>query len=149
VRLGSSTRALLAGVRETGGQLWGVDIANIHGIDDPSFHFLHADASEFGDRWERIDLLHIDTDPHTEAQTERWFALYASKCRAIALHDTHHPAFGVGKAVRALVAERGWTVHEYWGNPSGWTVLTRPGEPSPEDGAGSLGGTEGEAHHGR
>jgi GT2 family glycosyltransferase len=134
VRLGSSTRALLAGVRETGGKVWGVDLASIHGIDDPHFHFLHADAADVAGRWDQIDLLHIDTDPHTEEQTRRWFELYAKKCRAIALHDTHHPAFGVRAAVRAFVAEGGWGVHEYWGNPSGWTVLTRPGEPSPEDG---------------
>jgi Glycosyltransferase like family 2 len=133
VRLGSSTRALLAGVRESGGKVWGVDLANIHGIDDPDFHFLHADAADVADRWDQIDLLHIDTDPHTEEQTRRWFELYAKKCRAISLHDAHHPAFGVGAAVRAFVADGGWVVHEYWGNPSGWTVLTRPGEASPED----------------
>jgi hypothetical protein len=135
VRAGASTRALLAGVHETGGELWGVDLQDIHGIDDPRFHFLLADAANVANRWDAIDLLHIDTDPHHEEQTRRWFALYAHKCRAIALHDTHHPAFGVGAAVRAFVAEGGWTVHEYWGNPSGWTVLARPGLTCPEEGA--------------
>jgi tetratricopeptide (TPR) repeat protein len=131
VRVGSSTRALLAGVTETGGQLWGVDLQIIHGIDDPRFHFIQADAATVADRWPSIDLLHIDTDPHTEEQTRRWFQLYAHRCRAIALHDTHHPNFGVGAALRAFVELGRWTAFEYWGNPSGWTVLTRPGEPCP------------------
>jgi hypothetical protein len=64
VRAGSSTRALPAGVAETGGELWGVNPQNIHGIDDPRFHFIHADAAGVADRWPAIDLLHIDTDPH-------------------------------------------------------------------------------------
>jgi len=133
VRAGSSTRALLAGVAETGGQVWGVDLNDIHGIDDTRFHFLLADAADVADRWESIDLLHIDTDPHTEEQTRKWFALYAHRCRAIALHDTHHPNFSVGAAVRTFIEQGGWTVFEYWGNPSGWTVLARPGEPCPEE----------------
>jgi hypothetical protein len=72
-------------------------------------------------------LLHIGTDPHTKEQTRGWFALLVIKCRTIALHDTHHPAYDVGAAVPACVAEAGWTVHEYWGDPSGWTVLIGPG----------------------
>ena len=127
VRLGVSTRALLAGAHAVGGRVWGVDLEDRHGIVDPRFTFLRADAGAVADRWEVIDLLHVDTDPHTEEQTLRWFALYAAKCRAIALHDTHHPDFGVGAATRAFAAASGWDVHEYWGNPSGWTVLTRPG----------------------
>jgi tetratricopeptide (TPR) repeat protein len=131
VRQGSSTRAFLAGVTETEGGLWGVDLNDIHGIDDRRFHFIQADAATVAGRWDQIDLLHIDTDPHTREQTRRWFDLYASKCRAIALHDTHHPAFGVGAAVSEFLGRGGWNVYEYWGNPSGWTVLTRPGEPVP------------------
>src|SRR5207247_556207 len=100
-----STRALLAGVHETGGLVWGIDLADIHGIVDPRFRLLHADAATVAARWAHIDLLHIDTDPHTEEQTRAWFALYARHCRTIALHDTHHPAFGVGAAVRTFVAE--------------------------------------------
>ena len=131
VRGGVSARALIEGARETGGHVWGVDLADHHGIVDPNFTFIHADAADVADRWERIDLLHIDTDPHTEEQTRHWFDLYAGKCRAIALHDTHHPRFGVGLAVKAFIATGEWRVHEYWGNPSGWTVLVRPGEPAP------------------
>jgi GT2 family glycosyltransferase len=127
VRRGASTRALLAGVHETDGELWGVDLNNDHGVVDPRFHFIHGDAADCADRWEAIDLLHVDTDPHTEEQTLRWFDLYADRCRAIALHDAHHPAFGVGRSVRAFLgAHPGrWRVDEYWGNLSGWTVLTR------------------------
>jgi hypothetical protein len=140
VRLGSSTRALLAGVTETGGELWGVDLNEQHGINDPRFHFILGDAAKVAGRWEVIDLLHIDTDPHTEEQTRQWFELYAHRCRAIALHDTHHPGFGVGTAVRAFLEQGGWSVFEYWGNPWGWTVLARPGEPSPDDGGADRAG---------
>ena len=128
VRRGSSTRALLAGVHETDGRLWGIDLHDGHGIDDPRFQFILGDASDHAGRWETIDLLHVDTDPHTEAQTLRWLELYSPRCRVIALHDAHHPNFGVGAAVRAFVARGGWTVHEYWGNLSGWAVLTRADE---------------------
>ncbi len=131
VRAGVSTRALLAGAHATGGRVWGVDPEDRHGIDDPRFTFVRADAAAVADRWEAIDLLHVDTDPHTEEQTRRWLELYSGKCRAVALHDAHHPGFGVGAAVMAFAASGGWRVYEYWGNPSGWTVLTRPGEPSP------------------
>lgn len=133
VRAGVSTRALLAGAHATGGRVWGVDPEDRHGIDDPAFTFVRADAAAVADRWEVIDLLHVDTDPHTEEQTRRWLELYAGKCRAVALHDAHHPGFGVGAAVRAFAAAGGWRVYEYWGNPSGWAVLTRPGEPCPRD----------------
>jgi hypothetical protein len=133
VRLGTSARALLAGVQATEGHLWGVDLVEQHGIADPRFTFVQADAGEVVDRWSAIDFLHIDTDPHTEEQTLRWFDLYAAKSRAIALHDTHHPDFGVGRAVRAFLEGTDWQVHEYWGNASGWTVLTRPGEPFPSE----------------
>jgi hypothetical protein len=118
-------------VHKTEGHVWAVDLVGRHGIVDPRFTFIEADAARVADRWEAIDLLHIDTDPHTEEQTRRWFELYASKCRAIALHDTHHPDFGAGAAVRAFVASGDWQVYEYWGNPSGWTVLTRPGKSCP------------------
>jgi hypothetical protein len=120
------------GVPGTCGEVWGVNLQDIHGIDDPRFHFVLADAAHVADRWKAIDFLRIDTDPHTEEQTRRWFELYAHRCRAIALHDTHHPSFGVGVAVRRFVEEGEWRVFEYWGNPSGPTVLTRVGEPCPE-----------------
>jgi tetratricopeptide (TPR) repeat protein len=135
VRAGSSTRALLAGAAETGGAVWGVDLQNIHGITEPHFQFVLADAADVANRWEAIDFLHIDTDPHTAEQTRQWFHLYAHRCRAIGLHDTHHPSFGVGAAVRAFVEREAWEVFEYWGNPSGWTVLTRPGESGLEEAA--------------
>jgi hypothetical protein len=110
-----------------------VDLLEQHGITNPHFTFIHADAAEVADRWEAIDLLHIDTDTHTEAQTLRWFELYAARCRAIALHDTHHPDLGVGRAVQVFLGGTDWQVYEYWGNPSGWTLLARPGEASPHE----------------
>jgi glycosyltransferase involved in cell wall biosynthesis len=47
VRAGSSTRALLAGAAETGGAVWGVDLHDVHGIDDPRFHFVLATPRPF------------------------------------------------------------------------------------------------------
>src|SRR5258708_12656196 len=102
-----------------------------HGIDDARFSFIQADAAEVADRWEAIDFLHIDTDPHPEEQTRRWFDLYAAKCRAIALHDTHHPDFGVGAAVRSFLPTGGWCVSQYSLHPSRRTLLQRPALPPP------------------
>lgn len=133
VREGVSTRAFLAGAHAVDGHVWGVDLNDHHGIADPRFTFLQGDAADVADRWEAIDLLHVDTDPHTEEQTRRWFELYATRSRAIALHDTHHPEFGVGAAVAVFVASGEWRVFEYWGNPSGWTVLVRRDEKLPPE----------------
>jgi hypothetical protein len=63
VRAGSSTRALLAVVAEIGGELRRVDLQTIHGIDDPGFHFIDADAASVADRSPAIDLLHMPPPP--------------------------------------------------------------------------------------
>jgi GT2 family glycosyltransferase len=144
VRAGASARALLEGVRRTGGRVWGVDPVEGHGIDDPAFTFVAADAAACADLWPAIDLLHVDTDPHTEAQTRLWLDLYADRCRVMAFHDAHHPGFGVGRAVKAFMESQpeSWDAYEYWGNPSGWTVLARRGEPAPPPGPGLVTGEE-------
>jgi len=127
VRRGVGARALLPGVREADGHLWGVDDVDEHGIVDPRFTFVRGDAAGCVDRWPEIDLLHIAADPSPEVRTGRWLDLYAAKCRAIALHDAHRPASGTRRAVRAFVeaAPREWDVVEFWGDPSGWMILLR------------------------
>src|SRR5262249_51336022 len=57
VRTGVSPRALLAGAHTVDGHVWGVDLDDRHGIVDPRFIFLHADAANVADRWAAIDLL--------------------------------------------------------------------------------------------
>jgi hypothetical protein len=94
-------------------------------------HFVNADAARIADRWPAIDLLNIGSDPHTEQQMRQWFDLHAYRCHGIALYDMHHPNSGVRAALRQFVARGSWTVFEYWGNHSAWTVLTRPGKADP------------------
>jgi glycosyltransferase involved in cell wall biosynthesis len=134
VRFGDTTRAFLAGASDVDGHVWGVDPLRRHDVVDPRFTFLQADPTAVTDRWNAIDLLHIDIDPHGHNEAGRWLQLYADRCRAIAIHDTHHPVFRLGALIRDFAAATGqWQVFEYWGNAPGWTVLARNGEPSPAD----------------
>src|SRR5207253_11218650 len=66
VRFGDSTRALLEGARAVDGHVWGVDSLERHDVHDPRFTFLPADPMSVAGRWDRIDLLHVDIDPHCE-----------------------------------------------------------------------------------
>jgi GT2 family glycosyltransferase len=134
VRFGDSTRALLVGARIVDGHVWGVDALERHDVDDPRFTFIPSDPLEVGGRWDRIDLLHVDIDAHREDEARRWLEAYHARCRAIAIHDSHHPRFKLGPIIAGLAAAGDRRVFEYRGNAAGWTVLVRPGEPCPEDG---------------
>ncbi len=68
-----------------------------------------------------------------------WLREYANRCRAIAVHHTHHPGFRLGPVIAELAATGQWRVFEYRGNLAGWTVLARPGEPCPTEDAASNG----------
>lgn len=131
VRFGDSTRAFLAGTAETDGRVWGVDPLDRHGVDDPRFTYLKADPLEVAGQWEAIDLLHVDSEPHCEGAVRKWLTAYAGRCRAIAIHDTHHPSFRLGPVMLDLAATGRWQVFEYRGNTPGWTVFARHGEPGP------------------
>jgi hypothetical protein len=131
VRFGASTRALLAGVRAVDEQVWGVDPLERHDVQDPRFTHIPQDPMAVVERWERIDLLHVDIDPHREDDARRWLESYAPRCRAIAVHDRHHPRFHLSPVIAELANRGRWQVFEYRGDPSGWTVLIRPGEPCP------------------
>jgi len=135
VRFGASTRALLDGARVVDGHVWGVDPLERHDVVDPRFTYLPSDPLAEVGRWERIDLLHLDVDPHCEADARRWLDAYAERCRAIAIHDSHHPRHGLSALVAGMAASGVWQVFEYRGDAAGWTVLARLGEPSPNDGA--------------
>jgi hypothetical protein len=133
VRFGESTRGLLDGAHAVDGHVWGVDPLERHDVQDPRFTFIQADPMEVAGRWERIDLLHVDVDPHCEDDARRWLGEYAGQCRAIAVHDTHHPRFRLGPLIGEVAASGAWQVFEYRGNAAGWTVLARPGEPCPAE----------------
>jgi hypothetical protein len=144
VRFGQSTRALLEGARAVDGHVWGVDPLERHDVADPRFAFLPADPMAVASRWQYIDLLHVDIDPHCEDDARRWLGEYAGRCRAIAVHDTHHPRFRLGPVIAELAASGDWRVFEYRGNPASWTVLVWPGEPCPADDAAAVGEKQGE-----
>ena len=100
-----------------------------------------ADPPQVADRFDNIDLIHIDVDPNTLDLPTRWLERYASKARAVALHDTHHPLYQTGSAACWLAAQGGWNAFEYWDGRTGWTVLVRDGEPTPHDSESAAGGT--------
>lgn len=104
VRSGESTKAFLAGVHKSGGQLWSCDIArpNVSDLmwEDPRWHFIQADdlspeAQDFLP--DRCDLLfndaHDDYWPHEVMQKHvyDWLELYVPRVRSggiVLLHDT-------------------------------------------------------------
>ncbi len=139
VRFGVSTRALLEGAHAVDGHVWGVDPLDRHDVRDPRFTFVRADPMAVVDRWERIDLLHVDIDAHCEDDARRWLGAYAGRCRAVAVANTHHPRSLLGPIIIEVIAAGGWQAHEYREGTSGWTVLVRPGEPCPIEDAPAAG----------
>ena len=73
---------------------------------------------EVVDRWERIDLLHVDIDPHCEDDARRWLAGYAGRCRAIAVPIRTIPGSGSARSSPSW-PPRAWQVFEYRGEPVG------------------------------
>jgi hypothetical protein len=63
------TREYVAGVHDA----CPVPVTVITNIDDLRFHFLLVHTAQVANCWDAIELLHIDTDPHTKGQTCRWF----------------------------------------------------------------------------
>ena len=139
VRFGASTRAMLDGVRAVNGHVWGVNPLERHDVRDPLFTYVQSDPMAVVDRWERIDLLHVEIDPHCEDDARRWLGAYAGRCRAIVVHDTHHPRSRLAAVVGELAAAGRWRAFEYRDGSTGWTVLVRPGEPCPTEDAASNG----------
>jgi hypothetical protein len=133
VRFGHSTRAFLEGARAVDRRVWEVDPLERHDVQDDRFTFIQVDPIQAAPQWDRIDLLHIDIDLHCEGDARRWLAEYASRCRAIAVHHSHHPGYRLRPVIAELAATGGWDVYEYRGNLGGWTVLTRRGESCPDD----------------
>ena len=87
-----------------------------------------ADGSEL--------ICFISTSTRSARTTaRRWLAEYAGRCRAIAVHHTHHPGFRLGPVIAELAATDPRQVFEYRGNLAGWIVLVPPGETCPNDDA--------------
>jgi predicted O-methyltransferase YrrM len=126
VRGGNSTAALLAGIEQSGGELWSVDInepgtpAEWGGL--PFWHLLVADdtseqAVAFcpGD----VDVLFIDTS-HFYPHTLQELRLYVPKVKpggVVLLHDTDRAEWpDVGKSLDEYCGETGltWYDHPWW-----------------------------------
>lgn len=126
VRSGNSTVALLAGIEQTGGQLWSVDIhlmpyqdyAILRRASKGSWTFVIGDDLAVSDQIpDQIDVLFIDSShfyDHTLAELD----LYGSRASTILLHDTelehpdgapNAPAFPVRTAIEEWCAETGRT----------------------------------------
>lgn len=124
-RSGQSTSAFLAGLADSGGELWSVDKDDAevpaHWHDFPNWHFLRAgDDSNDAMQWLplRCDVLFIDTD-HTLNHMRRELELYVPRVRLgglVLLHDTEwedpavqldHPTGEVAQALTAFCEDRG------------------------------------------
>ena len=93
VRSGESTRTLVAIAHQTNGHVWAFDPHKMsHPFEDERLTFIQKKGEEcLSNMPVEIDLLHIDTDPHTYGQTIMWLKLLARKIRkggVILLHDT-------------------------------------------------------------
>jgi tetratricopeptide (TPR) repeat protein len=141
-RFGETTGALLEAISGTNGHIWAIDPYDRHGIEDPAFTYIRSDPREVVDRFETIDYLHVDVDPNTHGLAASWLEFYASKARAVALYDTHHPLYQTGAAAFALASQGVWRVFEYWDGGTGWTVVVRPNQPTPHDSEVAAGGAE-------
>ncbi len=78
---GASTRAMLEALEITDGQLYGCDITNFSQLphDNKRFHFSQEAAETHIEKVnDNIDLLHIDTSPHTYEQMHYW--MFKSIC---------------------------------------------------------------------
>jgi predicted O-methyltransferase YrrM len=132
VREGHSTRALLAGLHETGGHLWSVDCEPTHPDElaaHPSWTFVLGDDNDpavWAQLPEQCDVAFIDTD-HAYTHTVRELDLLAQRIRPggiILLHDTENehpedhgvrippqPPFPVKQALMMYAQQRRWVAH--------------------------------------
>lgn len=119
VRTGNSTTALLAGVEQTDGRLWSVDVAEHKAPDavakHPRWTFTQGDSIDphtFGYLpFTAIDLLFIDTS-HTLEQTTAELAMYGNLVRQdglVVLHDADED--GVILAARSWALGNGFHMH--------------------------------------
>lgn len=141
VRSGNSTSALLAGVAETGGHLWSVDIrlmpagsfAPLKQAAGESWTFILGDDMQVADKLPgQIDILFIDSSHHYD-HTLAELRLYGPRADLILLHDTElehpdgapatDPPFPVKRAVEAWVEETG----RPWSNATNCYGLGRIG----------------------
>lgn len=124
VRTGNSTVALLAGVEQTGGHVWSVDIRLMPQVQ---FHSLKRAAGKWwtfiiGDDLavidklpDQIDVLFVDSSHHYD-HTLAELRLYGPRAKTILLHDTElehpdgapaEPAYPVKTAIDEWCSEVG------------------------------------------
>jgi predicted O-methyltransferase YrrM len=138
VRSGMSTAAFLAGVEQTGGHLWSVDIVFPKVPHEMLVHdqwtlLVGDDLTMAESLPERIDVLFIDTS-HAYQQTVDELEMYAERADVVLLHDTQLEApdqVGIQPPYPVRKAALEWhQAHPTWGwreftNCYGLGVLTR------------------------
>jgi len=159
-RMGVAIRTLLHAVGHWGGRVVTVDPDDCRAdLDGLACEFVWDTGEGLFGRWEGgVDLLYVDTDPHTYEQTRGWLDTWVdarlSPGGVAIFHDVvpARPEIRVAEAVRAWVAERGggWLWQEFpgtWGLGLLWRTGDAPdfarllGAP-----ARWRGGRAGEAH---
>lgn len=121
-RQGISTRTLAHAVTATGGLLYTIDPEDCRPyLQGVACRFIQATGEEMYERWaEPMEVLVIDTDSHTRAQTRMWLDTWVSNRLSqggVALfHDIipARPEIQVREAVMGWLEGRsGWIWNEY------------------------------------
>lgn len=125
-REGVSTRILAA----VGAEVITIDVVDCtRFLSDVPCTFIHKPAEEVYLTWERpIDLLFIDTDPHSEEQTRGWLDTWVIEKLAPTGCALFHDSItsGVGAATRAWIIEHPtWSAQEL-SNNNGMCLLLPP-----------------------
>jgi len=129
--IGFSTRALLCGVKRTGGYLTSIDIKNCpeikQWISDKQLdkYWTFVESNDLFYNLEKpIDLLFVDS-MHTHDQLKAELNLFSPKTRKfIAIHDTNHAKYGnaLNAAIDDFLKDSIWEEFHFYHN-FGMTVL--------------------------
>lgn len=116
VRGGASTSALVLGVKEHGGHVWSLDIADCRPFEDPAWTFTKGHSIGDSARMLEIlprplDLFFLDAD-HGYPSTLDELHIYAPLVRKgglVVLHDTDLQGAGVRQSLEEYAADLGKT----------------------------------------
>lgn len=137
-RGGSSTRAILAAVNDTGGILFTIDIEECKDCrqlmkDEPNIRFLQKDSIEAGKDWiGEVNVIFIDT-VHKYDQLKRelevWYPHMKPNC-IMMFHDTENPEdnYGIFRAVDEFLKEHPEFEAKFLKPWSGLGILKRMGK---------------------
>lgn len=134
-RGGSSTRAILSAVNDTGGMLFTIDIDECKDCKklmegEPNIRFLQKDSVKAGDEWEvKVDVIFIDTEhkyDQLKRELEAWYPHMKPNC-IMMFHDTENPKdnFGIRRALTEFISNHPEFKTKFYKEWSGLGILRR------------------------